>query len=125
MKVSPPGSHTYAGQVTREYTNMNIPQPVRDPEPPLRSKPKPNAPPLEVNRKWVPPGQNPSLQSSYQNFDTISNGFDKSSSFDRKSAMGSQSAHYDTHTYVNINASNSKPELIESPSSQSLSSRGF
>ena len=115
--MSPPGSHTYAGQVTREYTNMHIPQPVRDPEPPLRTKPKPNAPPLEVNRKWVPPGQNPSLQSSYKNFDTISNGYDKSSSFDRKN---------DTHTYVNINASNgSKPELIESPSSQSLSSRGF
>ena len=54
--ISPPGSHTFHGQVTREYANISIPSPQRGPEP-IKKSPRTPPEPLVVNRSWNPPQQ--------------------------------------------------------------------
>ena len=109
--VSPPESHTFAGQVTRQYANIDLPPrfPTEVTPPPRKQRNSTEGPLVGVERQWQPP----EYQSQVRE-EILAKRQQEAEERQRQEA-----ARYDTHTYVNLNPRTRRPELPKSPPSLS------
>ena len=109
--VSPPESHTFAGQMTRQYANIELEPrfPNEVTAPPRKQRNQANPPSIGIDRQWRPPEYQNQVQQE------ILDNRRKEEEFRKHQ----EEARYDTHTYVNLNPATRRPELPQNPPSLS------